>query len=724
MPVHVCVALLVTAIIAPANCAPAKDAAQDEWVEVKNANNAPPIYTGKTSSQLPPIYTGQPNKYTEKAKKPDPSLYQSDPGLYAAKMEAFKESAAAYNHVKYPAQKADPAKYLQDPAKHPAGKKYEAKTKKVDKSSNAESTPKKVVQLPVKHEFIGRGRGINHFGGFFNRSDLASSYLRNKMAKATPVAAAQGTYDGPPVLSAIFGTNNFPGLTDFNLAVGMITLGNDGEGGCGVVPFHNHPNCYEFMTTISGYGAYGQVKPDGSTAWSPIMRAGDIYVMREGSQHFYRNLDPNGYWQFEISFTCSEVGSTSGWKWPLQLNKALAMQFWDISDGTAEAIINPIDPKTGMTYSYGEITKIKSIRYIPNCAAEAATWDTQLANDHELKFTGLFTRPSLVESVDGKSGLKLASGSYKGPETNKVSTYNMTSSFPAISGFGFSVGYITLEPKGMMLPITVHNAHTIYHVLAPEGTEPFHLDGARVMVAQFTYNSKLIVDVLQVHDVVIVPAGSLHFIVNLLDGPGSCRILTHYDNDSPTMGVTTDFFPNLPTNIVEGIMQIPHDAAKEMSRYEPGRAMFKKPMFEKFKGELDELEYWARTREQYNVLYGDSKADSETNHADPYEEIKHVLAATALPAEFIAKFQAHEVNFADLKTLSKQDMMYMLGLSAGTATKIYNYLHPPNDDSVCLGDLCGAGAVAVIISMIVVAVGLTVLLHWLCCRDASKKAHQ
>ena len=31
------------------------------------------------------------------------------------------------------------------------------------------------------------------------------------------------------------------------LAVGVITLGNDGEGGCGVIPFHNHPNCYEVM---------------------------------------------------------------------------------------------------------------------------------------------------------------------------------------------------------------------------------------------------------------------------------------------------------------------------------------------------------------------------------------------------------------------------------------------------------------------------------------------
>lgn len=45
----------------------------------------------------------------------------------------------------------------------------------------------------------------------------------------------------------------------------MITLGANGDDGCGVIPFHNHPNCFEVMTTVSGYGAYGQIRPDGTT---------------------------------------------------------------------------------------------------------------------------------------------------------------------------------------------------------------------------------------------------------------------------------------------------------------------------------------------------------------------------------------------------------------------------------------------------------------------------
>jgi len=505
----------------------------------------------------------------------------------------------------------------------------------------------------------------------FNRSDFATSYLREKMGKMAPVIAAQGKYQGPPVLSAIFGTNNFPALTGIDLAVGMITLGNDGKGGCAVVPFHNHPNCYEFMTTISGYGAYGQVRPDGTTAWSPIMRAGDIYVMRQGSQHFYRNLDPKGMWQFEISFSCSEVGSSSGWKWLLQINQALAKQFWDVSDSTADAIINPIDPATGKAYSYRGVSKINSIRFIPDCAAEAATWDRKLANDAQLKFDGLFKRPFHVKSADGASGLALAAGPYKGPEANRVGTYR-ANSFPAVDGFGFSLGYIHLEGKGMMLPITVHNAHTVYHVLAPEGSNPFDLNGARVMVAQFTYNSKLVVDMLEVHDLVIVPAGTLHFIVNMLDS-SPCRILSHYDNQSPTMGVTTDFFPNLPANMVQGLMQIPPAAAKEMSRRQ---GTFKKPMFEKYHGSLKELEEWARSKPLYNML-GD-EGSMGMGMADPYQEIKDLLHGLDLPDKYLAKFKAHELQYAELVTLPKKEMIEYLGLPLGPATKIYNCLHGKN----------------------------------------------
>merc|ERR1711988_538877 len=143
------------------------------------------------------------------------------------------------------------------------------------------------------------------------------------------------------------------------------------------------------------------------------------------------------------------------------------------------------------------------------------------------------------------------------------------------------------------------------HVLTPEGSEPYSVDGASVMVCQFTYNSKLIVDYLEGHDLVIVPRGALHFIINT--GDKDARLLSHYSNQFPTMGVTSDFFPNLPANMAEGLMGITKQAAAEMSR--PG---FKSEPFQAFQGDWAALHEWAKGKPTYNVLNVDDETDKES----------------------------------------------------------------------------------------------------------------
>merc|ERR1740121_2770887 len=132
-----------------------------------------------------------------------------------------------------------------------------------------------------------------------NRNGWLKWYRKNKDGEPTPtlVVAAQGAMEGPLVATSVFKSGgNFPALTGIGIAVGLIKLGNDNNGGCAVVPFHNHPNCFEVMTTLDGYGAYGQIRPDGSVQHSRILHAGDTWIMEQGSNHYYRNLNPNGVW--------------------------------------------------------------------------------------------------------------------------------------------------------------------------------------------------------------------------------------------------------------------------------------------------------------------------------------------------------------------------------------------------------------------------------------------
>eukprot|EP00658_Telonema_sp_P-2_P067963 TRINITY_DN568_c0_g2_i4.p2 TRINITY_DN568_c0_g2~~TRINITY_DN568_c0_g2_i4.p2 ORF type:complete len:153 (-),score=48.13 TRINITY_DN568_c0_g2_i4:396-854(-) len=126
------------------------------------------------------------------------------------------------------------------------------------------------------------------------------------------------------------------------------------------------------------------------------------------------------------------------------------------------------------------------------------------------------------------------------------------------------------------------------------------------------------------------------------------------------MGVTSDFFPNLPANMVKGLMGVTAAAAKEMSR--PG---FKQPAFKKFSGTLATLHEWVLKKPTYNVL---DNPDEETE-ADKMS-ISYLLTALKIDQKYLAKFEAHEIDWDAVKHLRVRQMTSVLGLPLGPALKI------------------------------------------------------
>lgn len=382
--------------------------------------------------------------------------------------------------------------------------------------------------------------------------------------RPTLVTAAQGRFQGPKVLEVLFKTSNFPALTGINLAVGIITLGGDGKGGCGVVPFHNHPNCYEVMTTLSGKGGYGQIRPDGSVLHSRVLRKGAVWVMEQGAQHYYRNLDPDSEWTFEIAFTCSEVAAESSWKWIGHLDTQLVQQFWQVSEAAAIDLTKKDD------------TLVKSsTRFIANCAADESLHSGPQA-DNEV----YMDRPTHDPPDQGSGG--------------KVSFYTMpTPSSKNGTAVGLSIARMRLEAGGMQNPAVCYNGHAVVHVLTGE-----------VLIAQWTYDNKMAVEILHRHDLLLIPRGAVHFIINLQQSEAELYI--HYDTPGktpeskdyePQIAVLSNFFAFEKATLLEAVLQCSKTAAEELAA-----ASSQNKLFAIWTGDMAGLREWAAAHPQYCPL--------------------------------------------------------------------------------------------------------------------------
>ena len=423
----------------------------------------------------------------------------------------------------------------------------------------------------------------------YESSDLVSHHVRDNVLAGANVTAAQGSYEGPPVLQRLsafatsYDTANFPALTGIPLAVGVITLGNDGEGGCGVIPFHNHPNCYEVMTTLSGKGAYGQIRPDGTTQWSRILETGDTWVMQQGSQHYYRNIDPEGTWVFEIAFTCSEVGSTSMWKWIGYVDEQLAQNFFPGLDAASAA---------DLTVTPDARLQKDSPRYIRECASDYQK-HASTNTDRDLFSSFSSGAPDLQQVTP--AGRWIFGG-------NAPFAAHATWANAKHPRAGLSLGLLELKPQGMMQPVVCSTSHILYHVLEGE-----------VMVAQWSWDNKMVIDVLQRHDLLLVPTGSVHFIINPLAGPGAlegtdypaARLMGHFDDNQdndgtqrkqPSLSVASNFFSEQDSRLLEAVLKTSPEASRQVA------AAAKQGMFGLFSGDIGALKRWVGNRNQYRPL--------------------------------------------------------------------------------------------------------------------------
>merc|ERR1719195_1131721 len=90
--------------------------------------------------------------------------------------------------------------------------------------------------------------------------------------------------------------------------------------------------------------------------------------MEQGAQHYYRNLDPNGIWEFEIAFTCSDVIGASGHVWIRNLDSQLIKQFFKVDDTAAVDLARKPQPR-------------EPNRYVANCAADRSFHEAQEDED-------------------------------------------------------------------------------------------------------------------------------------------------------------------------------------------------------------------------------------------------------------------------------------------------------------------------------------------------------
>ena len=73
-------------------------------------------------------------------------------------------------------------------------------------------------------------------------SDLMTHHVRNAVLDGANVTAAQGSYEGPAVLKALFSTSSWPALTGIHLAVGVRCSGQ---------PFSRHDDHHDHCLSQS-----------------------------------------------------------------------------------------------------------------------------------------------------------------------------------------------------------------------------------------------------------------------------------------------------------------------------------------------------------------------------------------------------------------------------------------------------------------------------------------
>lgn len=452
----------------------------------------------------------------------------------------------------------------------------------------------------------------------FSRGDLFSSWVsdawnawdekeKSASSQNTLVSAAQGHFEGPPILQAIRGGGgtyatftedaNWPALTGIDLAIGIIVLGNDGDGGCGVVAFHGHPNCYEVMTTIEGRGGYLQILPDGTVQKSRVMVPGDSWIMEQGAQHYYRNLDPNGYWKFEIAFDCSEVAAVSSWKWIGGLNRQLVQQFWSgISNTAAQDLAMDADSRD---------TK-SSTRFIKSCANDLATHQAVGDADEDAAWWKSGSTPTTryPTNLDGSTGGTLRFWTYTVPGQNAARVPH-------------TVGRFEMDINTIQNPAVVYNANTVYHVIQGE-----------ILIAMWGWDNTLSTETLNVHDLFIVPRASIYFIVNT--GSEQAVILAHYDTPgsavnaleyTPRIQVVTNFFAGIDARVLEPVLRCAQSSAEELAA-----ASDDNPLFEPFTVGMDTLKSWADAVEDYCPL-GCPHLNPTTTNPEATEDVLNIEVA-------------------------------------------------------------------------------------------------
>ena len=74
-------------------------------------------------------------------------------------------------------------------------------------------------------------------------SDLMTHHVRNAVLDGANVTAAQGAYEGPAVLQALFSTSSWPALTGIHLAVGVRCGGHALEPRSPLAPCNTHLLC-------------------------------------------------------------------------------------------------------------------------------------------------------------------------------------------------------------------------------------------------------------------------------------------------------------------------------------------------------------------------------------------------------------------------------------------------------------------------------------------------
>eukprot|EP01052_Picozoa_sp_SAG31_P014639 SAG31_NODE_917_length_11033_cov_3.285897_9_plen_342_part_00 len=145
----------------------------------------------------------------------------------------------------------------------------------------------------------------------------------------------------------------------------------------------------------------------------------------------------------------------------------------------------------------------------------------------------------------------------------------------------------------MMRPTVCSTSNIVYHILEGEA-----------VVAQWTWDNKMAVDVVQAHDLVLVPIGSVHFIINPLSEPDNpkLRMMAHYDSahNPPSLSVASNFFSDQDARVLEAVLKTSMDAATDLA------GVAQQPQFSEFTGSLSTLKRWVRGQEHYRPLSGSS----------------------------------------------------------------------------------------------------------------------